>query len=269
MSKVKIFSISMNKGGVGKTSVITNLAAALSAKEPGKQILVIDTDGQGNASLAFGRNPNDFKTTMYNVMLGECTIEDIVISIRDNLYLAPSNNDMNFLDFDILTNLDKYKQPFALLNPAVTKIANKYDYIFIDTPPSLGLVSGNVLATTEYIIIPFVPELFAVQGLIRVIETIEDFKQKKNPALELFGVLGMMVDSRTNLHTEMMQKARKYCDAKKIKVFDTVINRSIRFASASAYDGKPAVWADTSNYIVTAYFELLDEILEGVDKYER
>lgn len=262
----KIISVSMNKGGVGKTSLITNLAAAITSNNPKAKVLIIDTDGQGNSAIAFGKNPQEFENNIYHVFIGDAQIQDVRIELTDTLHIVPANDDMNFLEFDILSNTSKYNQPFTLLKQAIQPIKDQYDYIFIDTPPSMGLVAGNVLAVADDVIIPFVPEMFAVQGLIRVIEAVEDFKQKTNPDLKITGIVGMMVDTRTTLHSEMIQKARKYCTGKNLKMFETIIPRSIRFANATAYEGKPAVWTDKSNSIVAAYFELLGEVLEGVQK---
>lgn len=258
-----VYSVSMNKGGVGKTSLVTNLAAAISVQAPDKRVLIVDTDGQGNSSIAFGRNPNDFKLTTYDLFLGGCALSDVTIQLTDNLDLAPANDALNFLEFDVLIDVQKYGNPLGLLKPVIDAARPNYDYIFIDTPPSLGLVSGNVLACADRVIIPFVPETFAVQGLIRVIEAINDFREKTNPALDLAGVVGMMVDQRTTLHSEMLQKARQYCDSREIRMFETVIPRSIRFANSTAYSGKPAVLTDGANPIVAAYYELLTEVLEN------
>lgn len=256
-----VYSISANKGGVGKTSFVTNLAAAIIQKNPELRVLIVDTDAQGNASLAFGRDPKSYVNTIYDVLVEGKSINDVKVQLTDRLDLLPSNVDMDFLDFDVLTNRDKYKNPFHLLVGPLNAVKDQYDYIFIDTPPSMGLVAGNVLVAADRVIIPFVPETFAISGIIRVIDAITDFREKQNPNLKIDGVVGMMVDSRTVLHSEMLAKARQYCDQNGFHIYETVIPRSIRFASATAYEGVPAVMSDANNAIVSAYFELMKEVL--------
>ncbi|AOZ94935.1 ParA family protein [Paenibacillus crassostreae] len=256
-----IYAVSANKGGVGKTSFVTNMAAAIVQKQPKVRVLIVDTDAQGNASLAFGKNPKSYEDTIYDVLTGGKNIEDIVVNLAERLDLLPSNVDMDFLDFDVLTNQDKYKKPFHLLKDPLDRIKDNYDYIFIDTPPAMGLTAGNVLVAADRVIIPFSPETFAVSGIVRVIDAINDFRQKQNPNLEIDGIVGMMVDSRTVLHSEMLAKARQYCDQHEHHMYTTIIPRSIRFASATAYDGIPAVMSDANNSIVAAYFELMEEVL--------
>lgn len=256
-----VYSVSANKGGVGKTSFVTNLAAAIIQKRPKSRVLIVDTDAQGNAALAFGKNPKSFINTIYDVLVEGKSINDVKIQLTDRLDLLPSNVDMDFLDFDVLTNQEKYRNPFHLLVGPLKEIKDQYDYIFIDTPPSMGLVAGNVLVAADRVIIPFVPETFAVSGIIRVIDAITDFREKQNPDLEIDGVVGMMVDSRTVLHSEMLAKARQYCVENGFHIYETVIPRSIRFASATAYEGVPAVMSDANNPIVSAYFELMKEVL--------
>lgn len=257
----QVFSVSMNKGGVGKTSLLTNVVAVLSRKH-NRKVLIIDMDAQGNSSMAFGLNPATFKDTMYDALVGKKRMKDIIVRVSDNLDIAPSNEDMNFLDFDILPKIVDYPEPFKLLKSHVDEVRADYDYIFIDTPPSLSLVAANVFTCADHVIIPFVPEMFGVKGLIRIIKSIDDFRIRDNPALRIAGIVPTMVDTRTTLHTEMMQEAQKYCYEKNIKIFDTVIPKSIRFAAATAYKGEPAVWSDASNSIVSAYYELTQEVID-------
>lgn len=256
----KVFSVSMNKGGVGKTSLVTNLGAALSSRK--NKVLIIDTDGQGNASMAFKKKPREFERTTYDVLLGQESFQEVKIKINKQLDLVPANDEMNYLEFDVLGNFEKYKRPFSLLEGPLEEIKQEYDYIIIDTPPSMGLVAGNVLAAVDSVFIPFVPESFAVQGLIRLIEAVSDFSDKRNPSLTIEGVVATMIDTRTTLHSEMLPQARKYCLKNDIRMFETVIPKSIRFANATAYAGKPAVWSDKGNHMVAAYFDLLEEVLE-------
>jgi chromosome partitioning protein len=256
----EIYAISMNKGGVGKTSLVSNLAGAITKKLK-KRVLLVDTDGQANTSIAFGLKPHDFEYTIYDVLTGEKKAKDVIVPVNEYLDILPANNDMNFLEFDILPNIQQYAKPFSLLKKALEEIKDDYFVIFVDTPPSMGLVAGNVLAASDKVIIPFVPEMFAVSGLIRVIEAIEDFKSRENQELEVAGIVGMMVDSRTTLHSEMLQQARKYCLENDLKMFETIIPKSIRFANSTAYEGKPATWTDYNNPIVAAYFDLMKEVI--------
>lgn len=257
----EVYAVSMNKGGVGKTSLVSNLAGAISRSEK-KKILIIDTDGQGNSSIAFGLNPSEFQDTIFDVLLGQTEMENVIVKIDEYIDIVPANEDMNFFEFDILPGIQKYDQPFHLLRKSMQSVLNNYDYVFIDTPPSMGLVAANVLTAADKVIIPFVPEVFGVKGLIRIVEAINDLKESENPNLDILGVVGMMVDSRTVLHSEMLQQARRYCLEHEIHMFETIIPRSIRFANSTAYDGKPATWTSSSNPIIKAYFELMNEVFE-------
>lgn len=262
----QVIAILINKGGSGKTSLVTNLAGAIT-KGFNKKVLIIDTDGQGNASMAFGiKDPNKLENTIYDVLMGDKKAEEVIIEITPNLHIIPANKEMNFLEFDILPNLKEYGDPFKLLSKVVEGVRDNYDYVLVDTPPSMGLVAGNVLALSDKVIIPFAPETFGVNGLINVLEGVKDFKANQNPKLEIAGVVGMMVDSRTILHSELLKQARQYCDKKGINMYDTVIPKSIRFANATAFDGQPATLTDSNNAIVKSYYELLNEVMENVEK---
>jgi len=259
----EVYAISMNKGGVGKTSLVTNLAGAITTQMKKKKVLIIDTDGQGNTSIAFGKKDpnNDFEYTVYDVLMGEKKAEDVVWKATKDIHIIPANKDMNFLEFDILPNLQQYGDPFKLLSEATADLLSHYDYVFIDTPPSMGLVAGNVLAMADKVIIPFAPETFGVNGLINVIEGVNEFKQKQNPRLEIAGVVGMMVDSRTWLHDVLLKDARQYCFENGVKMCETVIPRATRFANATAEDGVPATLTKLKkNDVVQSYFELLKEM---------
>ncbi|MGX1195752.1 ParA family protein [Metabacillus sp. SLBN-84] len=258
----KIYSISMNKGGVGKTSLVTNLASIL-AKKYKKRVLIIDTDAQGNSSIAFGKEPDDYENTIYDVMLHGCPPKDAICKMKKNIDLLPSNGDMNFLEFDVLPHLDKYTRPYYLLKDGMAGIEDDYDYIFIDTPPSLGFVAGNCLTYADHVIIPFVPEMFDVKGLIRVVKAIEDFKNNYNPKLNVAGVIGMKVESATSLHSELLQEARRYCSQSGFHMFDTIIPKTIAFAKSVAYSSVPAILSsDAKNKLVSSYDDLAKEFME-------
>ncbi|MCC2248875.1 ParA family protein [Virgibacillus sp. AGTR] len=258
----EVYSISMNKGGVGKTSLVTNLASIL-AKKHKKKVLIIDTDAQGNSSIAFGQNPYSFENTIYDVMLNGCNPKNAIHTMKKNIDLLPANDDMNFLEFDVLPHLDKYSRPYYLLKDGMKDIEKDYDYIFIDTPPSLGFVAGNCLTYANHVIIPFVPEMYDVKGLIRVIKAIAEFRNDYNPSLEVAGVIGMKVESSTSLHSEMLQEARRYCNQSNIYMYDTIIPKSIAFAKAVAYSNVPAILSSESkNKLVNSYDDVAKEFLE-------
>lgn len=257
-----VYSVLMNKGGAGKTSLVTNLAAALNLTQPNKRILILDTDGQGNASIAFNQNPNAMKTTLYDSLVEGLHPRESIINLRENLDLLPSNDDMNYLEFDVLTDLKKYPDPFSLLKKTVDLLrVMGYDYIFIDSPPSMGLVAGNILTVSDKVILPFTPETFGVQGLIKVIKTVQDFQKERNAKAKISGVVGMMIDGRSSLHSQTVLQAKIYCDGNGIKMYNTRIPRTIRFANATAAYGMPAVLADKNNEMVGVYFDLLQEVL--------
>lgn len=255
----KVFGILMNKGGVGKTSLVTNLAALLS--DQGKRVLIVDTDGQGNASLAFGEVPNQHAYTISDVLLGKLDLSGITVSLTDMLDLAPANDDMNMLEFEVLSKLKTYTQPFQLLSPAIREARERYDYVLIDTPPAMGLVAGNVLAVADRLLVPFVPDTFGVQGFIRVVESVQEFEEEQGIEVQIGGVVGTMVKRRTNLHSEMLEQAEEYCKENEIRMFNTIIPESIRFASAIAYDRKPVVWVDPKHAVTVAYKSLLKEVM--------
>ncbi len=261
MSVAEIYSISMNKGGVGKTSLVTNLASIL-AKKYKKKVLIVDTDAQGNSSIAFGKNPYEFEHTIYDVMLNGCNPKDAIRTMKRNIDLLPANDDMNFLEFDVLPYLDKYTRPYYLLKDGMESINKEYDYIFIDTPPSLGFVAGNCLTYANHVIIPFVPEMYDVKGLIRVVKAIAEFRNDYNPSLNIGGVIGMKVESGTSLHSEMLQEARKYCDQSGIYMYETIIPKTIAFAKAVAYSSVPAILSSESkNKLVSSYDDIAKEFL--------
>lgn len=261
----EVWAISTNKGGVLKTSITTNLAGCLAEK--GKRVLIIDTDNQGNVALTFGKNPDTFENTIYDVLMGlaaEVAITTVYNSTSGGIVdLLPSNDDMAFLEFDVLTQRDTYKQPFLLLKNAVSHLKNSYDHILIDSPPNLGLTAGNVLSFADKVIIPFQPESYSMRSLVKILQAMENFKIEHNETLQVLGIVATLVDTRTTLHSHVLQECRKFCSQQGISMFETVIPRSVRFASSVAYESLPAsLSSDKNNKLVLSYHELLEEIEE-------
>lgn len=257
-----IYSVSMNKGGVGKTSLVTNMACVFA--EMGHRTLIVDTDAQGNAAMTFGLNPDNIEDTTYDLMVGQKAAKDLVMNLGKNLDIIPANHDLNFIDFDIIGNIKEYPHPFMLLRKGLDAIKDQYDLIVVDTPPALSLMAGNVLAVADRVLIPFLPEVYSVKGLVRVIDTIEQFKEKHNPTLSLSGVVGMKVESHTNLHTDVMKQARQYCISNDITFFDTVIPKAVRFGETPFYEQQPTMWSKDpkSKKLAPHFIELAKEVLE-------
>lgn len=254
-----IIAVSTNKGGVLKTSITTNLAGALCSEH---KVLIIDTDNQGNVLISFGINPDSIEQTLYDVLVDGLDPKKAIVNVHPNIDVLPANDDMSFLEFDVLSNRKDYPNPFNMLKTAMRSIEKEYDYILIDSPPNLGLVQGNVLSYAESILIPFQPEGYSMRSLVKILNAIHNFKEKHNPELEIMGVVATLVDQRTTLHSEVLQQCRRFCIENNIRMFEAVIPRSVRFASSVAYDRKPATLTDTKNPLVQAYFDLLQEVKE-------
>lgn len=253
----QVWSISTNKGGVLKTSLTTNIAGLLSKE--GHKVLVIDTDNQGNVALSFGQNPDNYEKTLYDVMVDKIPVREAIVNVHENIDILPSNDDMSFIDIDVLTAPKNHPRPFMLIKEACDELRDEYDYILIDTPPNIGLIQGNVLTFTDKVIIPFQPETYSQRSLIKMLTAISKF-QKHNPKLEVLGVVATLVDSRTSLHIEMIEKLKQLCTQQNIKCYTTFIPRSIRFASSVAFDLKPATLTLKNHAMVDTYDKLLKEI---------
>lgn len=265
----RIISIITHKGGTLKTSLVTNIAGVLSQQKVQnklgarkKRILIIDTDGQGNAGMTFGFKPNkDFKTNIYDVMVEGEDIRKTIVKGHKNIDIVGSNNDMIGFELNVLAvkkiPSSKY---FTLLKNAIEPIKDEYDYILIDTPPSLGLLAGNVLTATNDVLIPFHPEPYSMQSLVTILGQIKEFKEVLNKDLNILGVVGTLVDSRTVLHSELLSECRKFTHNIGVTMFDTVIPKSIRFANSVAYQQKPATLTDKNHNLVKAYFDLVKEM---------
>lgn len=258
----KIISISQNKGGVLKTSLVVNLAGVLATT--GNKVLIIDTDNQGNALISFNQNPDKCQYTLYDVLVDGLPVQHAIMNIHENIDILPSNDDMSFFELDVLPEISKYPTPFCLLKNAMTDAMTDYDYIFIDTPPNLGLVQANVLEFATDVIIPFQPEVYSMRSLAKMVNTIEKFKSKTNANLNLLGVVPTLYDRTTILHAEVLQECRKFCLQNDIKVFETIIPKSIKFAKAIAYQQTPATLLKKKDKVIDLYTDLVHELLAEV-----
>lgn len=249
-----------NKGGVLKTSMAINLAG-LYAKS-GKRVLIVDADQQGNVLLSFGKNPDDCEITLHDVLVDFVPAKKAIVNVYKNIDVLPSNEMMSFLDFDVLPNLDKYINPFLLLKVALEEIEedNDYDVIIFDSPPSSGLIQSNVICCADDILIPFQPEQYSARSLLKIIDTINQFKQKNNKKLKIAGVVGTLVQTNTLLHKQILQQVEAFCSKKDIKVFKATVNRSIVQANTLIDNKLPITLADENAKNAQCYKELFREL---------
>lgn len=248
----KIFSFFNQKGGVGKTTSVINVATVLAGV--GKKVLLIDLDSQGNATSGVGIEKNENEFTAYQLLVEN---SDPNLSIKktsiENLSIVPSNAHLSGAEMHLIS---QEKREFVL-REQLKKILNDFDYIFLDCPPSLGLVSINALTASGYIIIPLQCEYYALEGLGQLLNTYQLVKKNLCESLELGGVILTMADIRTNLTQQVIEEVRNYF---KDKTFQSVIPRSVKLSEAPSF-GKPAVIYDPGNRGSLAYVQLAKEFL--------
>ena len=248
----KIIAVTNQKGGVGKTTTCVNLASYIA--DTGKKVLLIDMDPQGNACASLGVEIEKGKNSVYEVLLGEINIKEAIYpSVVKTLDVLPSTVDLSGAEVDLVYVENREK----VLKDALEEIKNKYDYIFIDCPPSLGLLTVNALTATNSIIIPLQCEYFALVGLGQLMNTVRLIKMHLNPTIEIEGVLLTMKDNRSNL---ISQVANEIKECFKTKVYETTIPRNIRLAEAPSH-GMPIMMYDNKSKGAFAYKALSQEFL--------
>jgi len=252
----KIISIFNQKGGVGKTTTTINLSSYIACK--GKKVLVVDIDPQGNTTSGFGIDKNKLEYSMYDVIMGMSSEKAVIPSKVENLYIIPSTVELAGAEIELTAKLNRESKIKESLSP----IKNEYDYIFIDCPPSLGLLSINALTASDSVIIPIQCEFYALEGVGQLMNTFQLVKKSLNPKLEVQGVVMSMFDGRTNLSIEVVEEVKKYF---KGKVYTTIIPRNVKLAEAPSY-GVPIVLYDNSCRGAEAYSELADEFLQNEEE---
>lgn len=254
MKMVKVISIFNQKGGVGKTTTNVNLCAALALK--GKKVLSIDIDPQGNSTSGLGFDKNRLEHTIYNVLIEDYDINKVILKTElENLDLIPANIQLAGAEIE-LTNA-RYRE--KTLREKINLIEKEYDFIIIDCPPSLGLLSLNALTASHTVLIPIQCEYYSLEGVGQLIDTVKLVRKNLNPKLEIEGVILNMFDGRTNLSIQVVEEVKKYF---KDKVYRTVIPRSVRLAEAPSF-GQPIMLYDDKSKGSLAYIKVSEELIKN------
>ncbi len=248
----RIFAVTNQKGGVGKTTTCVNLSASLAATK--RKILMVDLDPQGNATMGSGIDKNEVDKTAYDVLTKKALIEDVIVSSEAAGFdVLPANGDVTAAEVELLNEIGREHR----LRLALNKVRENYDFILIDCPPSLNMLTVNALSASDSVIIPMQCEYYALEGLAALMNTIEQIRETINPSLEIEGILRTMYDPRNSLTRDVSSQLQEYFGD---KVYGSVIPRNIRLAEAPSY-GLPALKYDKSSKGALSYLALAGEIV--------
>ncbi|MBI1820213.1 MAG: ParA family protein [Nitrospirae bacterium] len=248
----RIIAVANQKGGVGKTTTAINLSASLAVLE--KKILLIDADPQGNATSGCGIDKKTGLLTLYNIFAQQNMISEVILETEiKNLQIVPSTGDLVGAEIELI----QYPEREFILKKALDAVSSKYDYIFIDCPPSLGLLTVNALVAAQTVLIPVQCEYYAMEGLTQLLKTIQLVHRSLNPALEIEGLLLTMFDSRNNLCNQVVEEVRKHFNE---KVFTITIPRNIALAEAPSH-GKPVLLYNILSKGAQTYLEAAKELI--------
>lgn len=249
----RIIAVANQKGGVGKTTTSINLSASLA--ELGKKVLTIDMDPQGNTTSGLGIDKNQVENTVYELLLEEVSIDEcIYTSVMEDLDVIASNINLSGAEVELISIENKE----FLLKERISLLRDKYDYIVIDCPPSLNLLTINAMTTSDTVLVPIQCEYYALEGLSQLIHTIDLIKERLNPKLEIEGVVFTMFDGRTNLSLQVVENVKENLDR---NIYKTIIPRNVRLAEAPSY-GMPINMYDTRSSGAEAYRLLAEEVIQ-------
>jgi chromosome partitioning protein len=253
----RVLAVANQKGGVGKTTTALNLAACLAAAE--RRVLVIDADPQGNLTSGLGQRTKDERASLYEALIGEVALDSVLLKTElEHLMLIPADRNLTGAEIELVSaDAREFR-----LRQALAPIRDRFDYVFIDSPPSLGLLTVNALAAADGVLIPLQCEYFALEGISELMATLTRVQRSLNPGIGVEGVVFTMVDERVNLGQQVMLEIRNHFGD---KVFSTMIPRSVRLAEAPSF-GKPIICYDIRNRGAVAYLELAKELMDHEEK---
>lgn len=253
VGQTKVMAIINQKGGVGKSTTAINLSAALG--ELGKQVLLVDLDPQGNSSSGLGIEKSQVHNCVYDVLLNDVAIEDVIIpDVGEGLDLVPATISLAGAEVELVSEMARENR----LKDAVGSLRGKYDYVFIDCPPSLGLLTVNALVAADKLLIPIQCEFYALEGVTKLLDSMKRVKTRLNPTLDIFGVLLTMYDGRTTLSRQVVEEVRSYFGK---TVFTTLIPRTVKLSEAPSF-GQPITQYDPSGKGAQSYVNLAKEVVQ-------
>lgn len=255
----RMIAVANQKGGVGKTTTSINLSACLAEK--GKKVLLVDMDSQGNTTSGLGLEKNELEKTIYEVLREEISVEDAIVEIEDcfgNLFLIPSNRNLAGAEIELITSENMQ----YILKEKLAPIKDQYDYIILDCPPALGMLTVNAMTASDSVLVPIQCEFYALDGLSQLIYTINLIQENLNPSLEIEGVVFTMYDARTNLSLQVVENVK---DNLNQNIYKTIIPRNVRLAEAPSH-GLPINLYDKKSSGAEAYHLLADEVIKNTEK---
>ena len=253
VGQTKVMAIINQKGGVGKSTTAINLSAALG--ELGKQVLLVDLDPQGNSSSGLGIEKSQVHNCVYDDLLNDVAIEDVIIpDVGEGLDLVPATINLAGAEVELVSEMARENR----LKDAVGSLRGKYDYVFIDCPPSLGLLTVNALVAADKLLIPIQCEFYALEGVTKLLDSMKRVKTRLNPTLDIFGVLLTMYDGRTTLSRQVVEEVRSYFGK---TVFTTLIPRTVKLSEAPSF-GQPITQYDPSGKGAQSYVNLAKEVVQ-------
>lgn len=253
VGQTKILAIINQKGGVGKSTTAVNLAAALGSE--GKEVLLVDLDPQGNATSGYGIDKRALDACIYNVLLSETPVEDVILScVAQGVDVLPSTINLAGAEVELVNEMARENR----LKNALGGLRGRYDYILIDCPPSLGLLTINALVAADKLLIPIQCEFYALEGVTKLLDSMKRVKSILNPSLDIFGIVMTMYDSRTNLANQVVNEVRSFFGD---KVFDALIPRTVKLSEAPSY-GQSIIEYAPENKGAVAYMDLAKEVID-------